>query len=113
MYNHLGKVEGFSGCLQNVSQYQDELQAAWLNEKQQQDRLASFDKLWAVLGHELRTPLSGMVGMIEILEEEKSSFDTEHQEVIHTLQQSAHGMLQMLNDMLDIAKLGAANSIPI
>ena len=107
VYNHLGKVAGFSGCLQNVSQYQNELQVAWLNEKKQQDKLASFDKLWAVLGHELRTPLSGMVGMIEILDEEKLSFDTEHQEVIHTLQQSAHGMLQMLNDMLDIAKLGA------
>lgn len=107
VYNHLGKVQGFSGCLQNVSFYQQALQTAWLNEKQQQDKVASFDKLWAVLGHELRTPLAGMLGMIEILDEEKSAFDSEQQEIIHTLQQSGQGMLQMLNDMLDIAKLGA------
>lgn len=107
VYNSLGKVQGFSGCLQNTSHYQHELQDAWLNEKQHQDKIASFDKLWAVLGHELRTPLTGMLGMIEILDDDKDNLPSEQQEVVQTLQQSGQGMLQMLNDMLDIAKLGA------
>lgn len=107
IYNSLGKIQGFSGCLQNTSHYQNELQDAWLNEKQQQDKIASFDKLWAVLGHELRTPLTGMLGMIEILNDDKDNLASEQQEVVQTLQQSGQGMLQMLNDMLDIAKLGA------
>lgn len=63
--------------------------------------------MWAVVGHELRTPLSGLVGMIDLLAEDKAQFNSEQQETIATLQQSSYTMIQLLNDMLDVAKLDA------
>lgn len=106
-YNRFGALQGFSGSLEIVTHYHEQLQQAWLNKQQQNDKIASFDKVWAVLGHELRTPLSGMIGMIDLLNEDKTGLDTEQQETLTTLQHSSHTMLQLLNDMLDVAKLNA------
>ena len=60
--------------------------------------------MWAVLGHELRTPLGGIVGMIGLLADDKSQFNREQQDTIDTLQHSSQTMMQLLNDMLDVAK---------
>lgn len=106
-YNRFGRLKGFSGALQVVTHYHDKLQKAWLDDKQHHDKIANFDKLWAVLGHELRTPLSGMIGMIDLLNEDKNQLNQEQQEAVTTLEQSSKTMLQLLNDMLDMAKLDA------
>lgn len=106
-YNQFGRLKGFSGSLQIVTHYHERLQQAWLEDRQYNDKIASFDKLWAVLGHELRTPLSGMIGMIELLSEDKNQLNQEQQETLTTLQQSSQTMLQLLNDMLDMAKMDA------
>lgn len=106
-YNRFGRLKGYSGALQVVTHYHNKLQKAWLDDKQYNDKIASFDKLWAVLGHELRTPLSGMIGMIDLLTEDKNQLNQEQQEAVATLEQSSKTMLQLLNDMLDMAKLDA------
>ena len=45
--------------------------------------------------------------MIDLLVEDKEQFNSEQQETILTLQQSSQTMIQLLNDMLDVAKLDA------
>ena len=107
LYNHLGQLKGFSGALQVVTRYQAQIQKAWLEDRQKTEKLASFDKLWAILGHELRTPLSGMIGMIELLVNDQNTLNPEQLDTVLTLQQSSQTMLQLLNDMLDLAKLDA------
>lgn len=106
-YNRYGSLKGFSGGLQIVTQYHEKLKKAWLDDKNYNVKIANFDKLWAVLGHELRTPLSGMIGMIDLLNEDKDKLNQEQQETLVTLQQSSQTMLQLLNDMLDMAKMDA------
>lgn len=106
-YNEFGQLRGYSGSLEIVDSYYTQLQQAWLNDKQQQEKLAQFTKLWAVLGHEMRTPLSGIIGMIALLNEDKASLSADQQELLHSLTESSDNMLQLLNDMLDMAKLDA------
>lgn len=110
-YNHLGQLQGYSGSLEVVTSYHEQLQKAWVDDKQTAEKLAGFDKVWAVLGHELRTPLSGMIGMIELLAEDKNDFNQEQQETISTIQQSSQTMLSLLNDMLDVAKMDAGKLV--
>lgn len=110
-YNHLGQLQGYSGSLEVVTSYHQQLQKAWVEDKQTAEKLAGFDKVWAVLGHELRTPLSGMMGMIELLAEDKNDFNQEQQETISTIQQSSQTMLSLLNDMLDVAKMDAGKLV--
>lgn len=110
-YNDLGQLQGYSGSLAVVTSYHQKLQKAWVDDKQTAEKLAGFDKVWAVLGHELRTPLSGMMGMIELLAEDKNDFNQEQQETISTIQQSSQTMLSLLNDMLDVAKMDAGKLV--
>ena len=106
-YNRFGQLQGYSCGLQDTTDYHDKLQKAWVEDKFTADKLTSFNKMWALVGHELRTPLSGLVGMIDLLAEDKAQFNSGQQETIATLQQSSQTMIQLLNDMLDVAKLDA------
>lgn len=100
-----GQIHGFTAVLNNVNILSQQLDDAHTHLQQQQARLADFDQLWSVMGHELRTPLSGMIGMLELLDSE--GFDEEQKETFITLEQTSQAMLSMLNGMLDMAKLDA------
>lgn len=62
----------------------------------------------ANISHDIRTPLSGIVGMAEILENELSS--RLHKKHAHDLGQSGHELLNMLNEILDVVQAGELTS---
>ncbi|WP_227428894.1 response regulator [Psychrobacter sp. I-STPA6b] len=100
-----GNVQGYSALLSDVSDFTNDLNTVTLKQQQQQDRLSDLDKLWSELGHELRTPLSGVIGTLNIIETEELS--KEQQATFATLEQACHNMMNMLNNMLDVAKIEA------
>lgn len=62
----------------------------------------------ANISHDIRTPLSGIVGMAEILENEVSS--PTHKKHAQDLRQSGHELLNMLNEILDVIQAGELTS---
>lgn len=59
----------------------------------------------ATMSHEIRTPMNGMIGMLELLmDSHLSAGDRERVRMAH---QSAHSLLRILNDILDVSKLEA------
>ena len=59
----------------------------------------------ANMSHELRTPMTGILGMCDLLLASKQTPD--QQAVTETLERSARSFLEMLNDLLDLAKIEA------
>lgn len=59
----------------------------------------------AVMSHEVRTPLNGIIGYLEILSLEECS--EEVAEIISSLNISAGSLLNLLNEILDFSKLDA------
>ena len=57
----------------------------------------------ANMSHELRTPLNGVIGMGDLLGETKLS--TEQKELVGTMNSSAHTLLELIENVLDIAKI--------
>jgi len=62
----------------------------------------------AGMSHELRTPLNGIIGFTEFLMDEKpGALNAKQKEYLNDVYQSAQHLLQLINDVLDLAKIEA------
>lgn len=57
--------------------------------------------------HELRTPLNGMIGFLKLILDGMADDPEEQQEFLHEAHKSAIHLLNLINDVLDIAKIEA------
>lgn len=80
----------------------EKLHAAIAAAKQANEAKSRF---LANMSHELRTPLNGVIGMGDLLRETKLS--QEQHELVGTLHSSAYSLLELIENVLDIAKIEA------
>lgn len=67
--------------------------------------LASRQAFLANMSHEIRTPLNGVLGMAELLQ--GTPLDKDQEGMLEIIQDSGRGLLTVINDILDLAKLEA------
>jgi len=66
------------------------------------------DEFLAAMSHELRTPLSAVLGLSEALQEEVYGPLAEKQlKPLRRIEEAGHHLLELINDVLDVAKIGA------
>jgi len=65
----------------------------------------SKSRFLANMSHEIRTPLNGVIGMSDLLTTTKLT--AEQKELTTTIQASAHTLLSLIEDVLDISKIEA------
>jgi len=66
------------------------------------------DEFLASMSHELRTPLNAVLGMAEALcEETYGPLDERQRRALQMIEESGRHLLDLINDILDLAKIGA------
>ncbi|MED5618196.1 ATP-binding protein [Ideonella sp. BN130291] len=60
------------------------------------------------MSHELRTPLNGILGFAQILQAE-TALNERQARAVNIIQQSGQHLLTLINDILDLARMGAAS----
>ena len=96
-----GKVLGVFAAARDVTERKRFEQAL-----QEANRLKS--EFLANMSHELRTPLNGIIGFSEFLIDEKpGKLNAKQNEYLKDVLNSANHLLQLINDVLDLAKVEA------
>lgn len=66
----------------------------------------------ANMSHELRTPLNGIIGFIKLAEDGEYDSDEERNEYLTTARQSAMMLLELISNMLNLAKV-ESDTLPV
>ncbi len=67
------------------------------------------DRFLAMMSHEIRTPMNGILGLLDLLQ--NMSLTLEQQRMLALAGESGHALAQILDDILDYAKLEADRMI--
>ena len=80
-----------------------------LQNQERAEKLAQLSKakddFIANMSHELRTPLTGLMGMVDLLD--KAPLSSQERHYLNTAKTSAETLRVVINDILDLSKLGA------
>ncbi|WP_322743592.1 ATP-binding protein [Vasconcelosia minhoensis] len=96
--------EQLEGTNEELRRKHDELEAA-KRQAEEASRLKS--DFLANTSHELRTPLNGMIGFLRLVLDGMADDPEEQEEFIQEAHKSALHLLNLINDVLDIAKIEA------
>ncbi len=99
---HEAEFDALRNELEEHRRLQTELTAA--KQVAEQATLAKSEFL-ATMSHEVRTPLNGIIPMLDLLQSSKLALD--QREMLNTALQSARQLLRIVDDILDYSKLEA------
>ncbi|WP_168196394.1 ATP-binding protein [Bdellovibrio sp. NC01] len=100
-----GKATHLYGTVQDITE--EKRQTSALNRAKDEAEVSNRIKsdFLANISHEIRTPMNSIIGMTELLSE--TSLDEEQRQYASVLARASGNLLQILNDVLDLAKLEA------
>ncbi len=101
-----GLATSFNKMADNLEESQRNLQQVNLN-LQEANRLKS--EFLSVMSHELRTPLNAIIGFSELLREQAGDGREDQQKYLTNIETSGHHLLQLVNNILDLAAVGSDN----
>ena len=78
-------------------------------QKRANEALKAKDEFLANMSHEIRTPLNAVIGVSEIQMRQKGTLPPDTLDDIKKIHSSGKILLQIINDILDIAKIGSGN----
>jgi len=100
------------GRVVQVIEYCPDVTARWLNDetllkaKKAAEKAGTIkDEFISHVSHEIRTPMNGVLGMAEMLLQ--TNLNAEQKKYTKTISQSAHRLLDIVNDVLDFSKIEA------
>jgi len=99
-------MSGFNSMVKNLATARTELQRFHYQQMERADRLASIGEMAAGLAHEIKNPLAGIGGAIDVLADDYSPEDP-RREVMAQIQKQVSRLNRTVTDLLYFGKPGA------
>ncbi|PZV12916.1 MAG: histidine kinase [Leptolyngbya sp.] len=96
-----------ASLMEKQREFQEARRQAEAARQQAEDASRLKSEFLANTSHELRTPLNGMIGFLRLVLDGMADDPAEQEEFIEEAHKSAIHLLQLINDVLDIAKIEA------
>ena len=108
MYDQNNLPEHIIGVVMDITQDKVAEETLRLANLELERAMRVKDEFLANMSHELRTPLNSILGISESLEEQVAGQITEKQrKYLHIIGESGRHLLELINDILDLSKIGA------
>ncbi len=105
-FDHLAQT--LQGMIQRLLEWSSQIEEAWREARTANQLKTEF---LTTISHELRTPLNGIIGFLTLIEDGYCDTPEEEQDFIRKARQSSLGLLAIIEDILDIAKVEAGTLV--
>jgi PAS domain S-box-containing protein len=100
--------EALTAVIRNVTDRKEAEAALRAAKASAEEASRAKDEFLAGMSHELRTPLNAVIGLASILARAThGSLNDKQQEYVEQIEASGHHLLELINDVLDLAKIQA------
>ena len=106
VFDEQGELEAFIAVERDITaikHHAEQLEAAKLAAE---EGARVKEEFLATMSHEFRTPMNGVLGMAQLLQE--TTLNEAQREYIDTIQNSSQALLELINDVLDLSKMNAS-----
>ncbi len=102
-YNKHGLLLGYRGTVKNITVRKKRLFDLQQARQQAESANKAKSQFIAMMSHEIRTPLNAVLGLMDLLS--SSGLENEQQQWLGQMEQSAHLLLTIINDILDLSRI--------
>lgn len=73
---------------------------------QLQEAILTKDKFFSIIAHDLKSPFSGLLGLLDMLDEDAPELDeSSRREMIHSLRRTSHNTYNLLENLLEWSRM--------
>jgi two-component system, sensor histidine kinase len=106
-HDEIGKLsDGFNSMIARIEQQNNELKQA---KAQSDEALKAKERFLANITHEIRTPLSSIIGLISLVED--TPLNSEQFDYFQNMKSSSNHLLSIINDLLEFSRIGSGKFI--
>jgi signal transduction histidine kinase/CheY-like chemotaxis protein len=108
LYDKNGMIAGATFCSRDVTSRNNFEKILITAKKETEEASKAKEKFLSNMSHEIRTPLNGIIGIVDILRDEK--YLPEQEENFENLKNLSQHTLQLVTNILDFAKIEAGKA---